>query len=128
MWIEQNEQVRAQPRLARIGMMLRPKHRFRLVVALRIRQLVEIFEQRPRRCGDHSLIATICDAMNVAPVLARADGVRQLDQRCLSLEPDDAIQFRNQFESLLIAQAGKVPAHREVAIDAVRAQEGTSSP
>ena len=44
--MEQNEQVRAQPRLATIGMMLSPEHGLRLVIAFRIRQLVEILEQR----------------------------------------------------------------------------------
>ena len=54
---------------------------------------------------------------------ARTDGVRQVDQRRFALEPDDAVQFRNELEGLLIAQAGKVPAHREVALNAAGPKE-----
>ncbi len=56
------------------------------------------------------------------PVAARADRVRQFDERGLAFESDDAVQFGDDVERLLITQAGKVPAHGEVAADPAGAQ------
>src|ERR1700674_2803171 len=46
---------------------------FRLVSAFRRRQLIEVFNQRPRRRYGHLPIAKIGDAMNVVPVFVHAD-------------------------------------------------------
>ena len=43
-------------------------------------------------------------------------------QRRLAFESDDAVEFGDDVERLLITQAGKVAAHREVAVDPAGAQ------
>src|SRR5258706_13306437 len=49
---------------------LATQNSFRLVVALRIRQLIEVFNQRPRRRRDYLVIAKRGNALGVGPTHA----------------------------------------------------------
>lgn len=67
------------------------------------------------------------DASNVPPLLARAEKIHQLEKGQLSFEPHDAVEFRDQLQSGLIAETGEVPAHGVVAVDAAVAQVADES-
>src|SRR5258708_6546168 len=95
------------------------QHGLRLVLALRIRQLVEVLNQGARRRHNQFLITAIHYSINVMPVLSGTNRIREFEQCHLAFEPDNAVQFRDQFESLFITQAGKVTAHREVTINSI---------
>src|SRR6185369_2678925 len=99
------------------------EHCLRFVVTIGIRKLVQIFKQGARFCQPYSIFIAICDAMNCSPICAGYYRVDQLNQRSLSLKSHHAIEFRNQFQRLFIAETWEVPAHCEVSIDTVLAEQ-----
>src|SRR6185369_6617577 len=99
------------------------EHCLRFVVTVGIRQLIKVFKQLPRFCQSYSVFMAKCDAVNFSPICARHYRVYQLIQRGLSFKAHHAIEFRNQFQRLFIAQTGEVPAHGEVSIDTVPAKQ-----
>ena len=60
--------------------------------------------------------------MNVAPFPASTNGISQLNESHLAFEANYAVEFRNQFKSLLITQAGEMAPHCEMTINAPLAQ------
>src|SRR5712692_1810882 len=98
------------------------QHPFRLVVAFRIRQLIQVFDLRARRRGRNLVIAKIRDALNVVPIFASADCIRQFEQREFAFEADNTVQSGNQFKRGLVTEAGEMAPHCEVTINILRAQ------
>ena len=122
MWIEQNEQVRAQPRDAISCATLRPRIGRVSTVGCG-RGSSSRSASSGRSSVEHDLPApAVADPLDVPPVLPEPDPVAQLEQRELALEARDAVELRNERERLLGAQAREVAADREVAVDAARPQ------
>src|SRR5260370_17142569 len=101
---------------------LATQHSLWFLIALWIRQLIQVFNHRPRRRYGYLLLTKIRKALNVVPASARANCVRQLKQRQFAFKANHAVEFGNEFKRLLITQTGKMSAHGEVAINAAGAQ------
>jgi len=78
------------------------ENHFWFVVAIWIRQLIEIIEKRARLCRNNLFAVPVSNPMHAAPFKILTDGVDEFEQRTLSFKPNDAVQFGNQFQSLLI--------------------------
>ena len=91
-------------------------------VTLGIRQGVEIRNERARWGGDDLIALPINDAHDIAPVISIAQSINHFQQRRFAFETHQAVDSRNQFHCVLIAEAREMAAHRKMARDAVIAQ------
>src|SRR5258708_16766663 len=86
---------------------------------VRVRQFVQMLDQPSGWVIYSRAIPPKGDALNGSPFSLCSDQVHQLQESVLAFEPNDTVDFRNEFERFLITQAGKVPTHRKVASDSV---------
>jgi len=98
-WIEQNEQRRTQPRLAK------PTNLLRLVGAIREWQRIEILNEGSRFGYYHSVPTQIGDPRNIAPITAIAEPLDQADQCQLAFVAYHAVELWELSENLVVAQA-----------------------
>src|SRR5271169_4627444 len=80
-------------------------------------QSIEISNERARLGFNDPSAVHIDDAVNVAPAFASFEPLDQLEQRVFTLVAHDAVEFRKVREQLLVAEARKMSAYREMAID-----------
>src|SRR5215204_3898213 len=78
------------------------ENHFRFVVAIGIWQLIEIIEKSARLSNYNFFTIAVSNAVNSAPFVVLTDGVDEFYQGALSFKPNDAIQFGDQLQRLLI--------------------------
>ncbi len=98
------------------------QNRAGLELTVRVRQLVQMLDQPSGWVIYSRAILPKGDALNGSPFSLCSDQVHQLQESVLAFEPNDTVDFRNEFERFLITQAGKVPTHRKVASYSVFAE------
>ena len=88
------------------------------LLAIGKRQFVEIGKQGPWRGFGDSAVLQESEPRDIAPVLAGAQPLDELEQRHLALEAGDAVELGEIRQHLVVTEARIVSADDEMAVDA----------